>query len=146
MLVLRRAVNHPSVLVKPRERGCSAHFHHKKWVWRRGLPWQARFLRLVAGVCHGKPVHPAYLTLKMDLSTPFMGFRWLRQVVHRLPYLRKIIKIITRKPIIPSQNYPSTSSDIAPNHAKIIAVVGSLGVPIAVTNPKWSRSSITCAV
>jgi len=45
----RRAVNHPSDPLKPCERGCFAYFHHKKWVWRRGLPWQARFLRLVAG-------------------------------------------------------------------------------------------------
>ncbi|MDZ4672755.1 MAG: hypothetical protein SH821_17975 [Phototrophicales bacterium] len=49
------------------------------------MPWQARFLRLVAGVCHGKPLHHAYLTLKIGRPTPFMGFWSYTQVVHRLP-------------------------------------------------------------
>ena len=49
MLPADGPVNHPSDPLKPRERGCFAYFHHKKWAWRRGLPWQARFLRLVAG-------------------------------------------------------------------------------------------------
>ncbi len=77
----RWAVNHSSVLLKPREQGCFAYFHHKNGYG--------------VGACHGKPLHHAKLTLKIGRSTPFMGFWWRRQVVHRLPNLRKIIKITT---------------------------------------------------
>ncbi|MDZ4669429.1 MAG: hypothetical protein SH821_01050 [Phototrophicales bacterium] len=45
----RRAVNHPSDPLKPRERGCFAYFHYKKWVWRRGMIVHARFLSLFNG-------------------------------------------------------------------------------------------------
>jgi len=84
----RWAVNHSSVLLKPRERGCFAYFHHKNGYG--------------VGACHGKPLQHAKLTLKIGRSTPFMGFWWRRQVVHRLPNLRKIIKTTTDKPYMPS--------------------------------------------
>jgi len=67
----QRAVNHSSVLLKPRERGCFAYFHHKNGYG--------------VGACHGKPLRHAKLTLKIGRSTPFMGFWWRRQVVYRLP-------------------------------------------------------------
>jgi len=43
------------------------------------------FYRYLTGACHGKPVHHAYLTLKIGRPTPFMRFWSHRQVVHCLP-------------------------------------------------------------
>ena len=37
-----------------------------------------------------RPYNNANLPLKIGMSTPFMGFRWYRQVVHRLPYPRNL--------------------------------------------------------
>jgi hypothetical protein len=44
ILALRRAVNHPSVFIKPRERGCFADFYCKKSAYCRGID---QFLWLV---------------------------------------------------------------------------------------------------
>ena len=60
--------------------------------------------RCGVGACHGKPdvygwlrgfamanpyIMPIYPS-KWAYPTPFMGFRWSRQVVHRLPYLYRV--------------------------------------------------------
>jgi len=90
----RWAVNHSSVLLTPRKRGCFAYFHPKNGYG--------------VGACHGK------LTLKIGRSTPFMGFWWRRQVVHRLPNLRKIIKTTTDKPYITSVGSRQCAPPLSP--------------------------------
>ncbi|MDX2076007.1 MAG: hypothetical protein SFZ02_06220 [bacterium] len=59
----RRAVNHPSVIMKPRERGCFACFYHKKSACRRGMTCHAQRLSLVT---EGLP----WQTPTSCLSTP----------------------------------------------------------------------------